>query len=146
MLKDSERDGVKPPGAFYFLLGCFLSAVFFSHELATYAILCVTFADPSAAIGGILLGGPKLLGQKTLSGFITCCMVGAIIGICVSLPSACGITNDASGAQSMLVYGLAAGIGELVGGWYFVLDDNLSASFGTGLILRSMDYCLLSGR
>ncbi|CAE8598257.1 unnamed protein product [Polarella glacialis] len=56
MLKEEERQGIRPP-------------VTFPRQLAVLGMMTSTFADPLAAVGGLCLGGPQLFGRsnKTLS-------------------------------------------------------------------------------
>ncbi|CAE8702590.1 unnamed protein product [Polarella glacialis] len=78
MLKEEERQGIRPPAAVHFLTGCFLCSVTFPRQLAVLGMMTSTFADPLAAVGGLCLGGPQLFGRsnKTLSGSATCCLAG----------------------------------------------------------------------
>ena len=44
----------------------------FREDSVFYDVLFAPCEDPLAAVGGVLLGGPRLLGGKTLSGSATC--------------------------------------------------------------------------
>eukprot|EP00927_Polykrikos_kofoidii_P057289 TRINITY_DN51403_c0_g1_i1.p2 TRINITY_DN51403_c0_g1~~TRINITY_DN51403_c0_g1_i1.p2 ORF type:complete len:284 (-),score=44.52 TRINITY_DN51403_c0_g1_i1:114-965(-) len=134
MLKTSERSGSQPPGAFFFLLGFVLSASLFPRRLATFGILSATFGDPLAAFGGVVFGGPRILGDKTLGGFLSCCVTGAAAGLLVIF----FMTDGANLAELLgvsAVCGLASGVGELVGGRVALLDDNLTSNFGSCLLI-----------
>mmetsp|Transcript_111272 Transcript_111272/g.314070 ORF Transcript_111272/g.314070 Transcript_111272/m.314070 type:complete len:299 (+) Transcript_111272:27-923(+) len=144
MLKDAERVGVRPPGAFYFLLGCFLSLLCFPRSLAVFCMLSVTVADPLAAAGGAFLGGPRLFGDKTLGGFLACCSAGTAVASGMALIGGVGrgASSPIASIFQWLACGLASGVSELLGGRWPHLDDNLTSSFGAGLILRSLDVGL----
>jgi len=144
LLREAERTGQRPPGAFYFLLGFFLCAFLFPSRSATFGMVCVTLSDPLAATGGAIFGGPKLLGEKTLGGFVVCSLASALIcaalvsGVDSLSPVICrhdwiGVGEVCAG---LAVSGLCVGAAELVGGRLPHLDDNLTTSFGSVLLIR----------
>lgn len=142
MLKDEERSASRPPAALHFLLGCLLCVLAFPRQLATFCILSATVADPIAAVGGLLLGGPRLLGRKTLGGSAACCLAGAAVAAGVLLCGGGGPPVQQGPplgvgpyAWACLACGLAAAVGELLGCLWWCLDDNLTTSFGAGVLL-----------
>jgi dolichol kinase len=82
LLRPSERDGKKLPGAFYFLLGTALSVAFFPIEIARYAILCLSWADPLAAWVGQTFSILRIHSSASVGGclgcFATACLIGYI--------------------------------------------------------------------
>jgi len=145
MLKDEERSAYRPPAALQFLVGCLLSVLAFPRRLATFCILSATVADPVAAVAGLLLGGPRLLRRKTLGGSAACCVAGATTAAAALLLGG-GHQGAPFGFVSCLwaclTCGLAAAVGELLGGIWWCLDDNLTTSFGVGLILCAVGWAL----
>ena len=111
-------------------VGLFLSLVTFGRRLFLLCILVATLADPLAAVGGMLLGGPRLMKGATLGGSGTCCLVAALLTVALAEQP---ITLDLLCVG--LLGGLCATVCEMAGGLSRYVDDNLLTSFGTGLLL-----------
>lgn len=147
LLRDREKEGFRPPAAWYFLLGCWLSMVLFPWRLGVFCIASLTFADPMAATGGVFFGGPRLLGEKTCGGFLTCSTVGAIVALFTLRGDSSLASLEAADVLPLMTCGLAVGIAELAGGLSALVDDNLTASFGAGALVCAFDSALhLKGR
>ena len=113
-------------------VGLFLSLVTFHRRLFLLCILVATLADPLAAIGGQLLGGPRLMRKATLSGSGTCCLVATLLTLAVAVEQQ--LTADLLAVG--LLGGLCATVCEMAGGVApRYVDDNLLTSYGTGLLL-----------
>lgn len=67
MRKSEESGTFKLSGVTYMITGLFLSALFFSKELAITSWLILIIADPLATLVGIKIGSEKIHG-KTLEG------------------------------------------------------------------------------
>mmetsp|Transcript_8461 Transcript_8461/g.12254 ORF Transcript_8461/g.12254 Transcript_8461/m.12254 type:complete len:211 (+) Transcript_8461:63-695(+) len=78
LLRESEQDRL--PGAFWFLVGTFLTALSFDFGIGRYAVLCLSYADPIAAWVGTSLKSPKILGTATLAGCFACFGTATLIG------------------------------------------------------------------
>eukprot|EP00434_Breviolum_minutum_P018484 symbB.v1.2.016306.t2/scaffold1238.1/size130040/2 len=139
MLKEEERTSRRPPAALYFLTGLFLCLISFPRRLTLLCTLVATLADPLAAVGGVLLGGPRLLGGKTLSGSATCAVVAGSVAVAVVItdPSLAVSLSWADLISVGLLSGFMASTCELLGGVSGYLDDNMLISFGTGLLLKA---------
>ncbi|CAJ1421561.1 unnamed protein product [Effrenium voratum] len=145
MLKEEERIGVRPPAALWFLMGLFLCLVAFPRRLTLLCTLVATLADPLAAIGGILLGGPQLLprgcpSSKSLGGSMTCFLVAALLGAGVVLTA----PRPAPAADAVVLgvlCGACAAACEIAGGLSRYVDDNILTSFGSGLLLQVAASC-----
>ncbi|CAK9025825.1 Uncharacterized protein RP860 [Durusdinium trenchii] len=145
MLKEEERTSRKAPAALHFLIGLFLCLITFPRRLALLCALVATLADPFAAIGGILLGGPRLMPGATLAGSATCWLVATLLALAVILTSGTDAVAVADLAAVALVSGGSAAACEMAGGVLPYLDDNMLTSFGTGLLLLSVDTMLRAG-
>mmetsp|Transcript_54185 Transcript_54185/g.111722 ORF Transcript_54185/g.111722 Transcript_54185/m.111722 type:complete len:294 (+) Transcript_54185:82-963(+) len=140
MLKQEERLTTRPPAAVYFLVGLFLCLVTFPRRLTLVCTLVATLADPFAAIGGTVLGGPLLrlsTAQKSLGGCVTCVFVAALLAAIVVLTTPGAQPAAVDVLMVSLLCGFAAAACEVAGGATEWLDDNLLVSFGTGVLLRS---------
>lgn len=58
LLRKHEIDNANLPGAFYFLLGLFITLCFFEKEIVILATTILSFGDPFASLIGIKLKGP----------------------------------------------------------------------------------------
>jgi dolichol kinase len=86
ILRPHEQDSL--PGAFWFLMGTFLSSVCFEITIGRYAVLCLSYADPMAAWVGSSFKSPRVYGSATLAGCSACFATATLIGWCV-------LSNDA---------------------------------------------------
>lgn len=69
----------------YFVLGIFITLLFFPKPVTLMSVLFLAIGDPVAAIFGSLYGRTPLLGKKSLEGtlanFVICCLVGLVMGV-----------------------------------------------------------------
>ena len=88
LLRKEELDGVRLPGAFYFLVGT-ATTVALSKDINTarYGVECLAFADPLASFVGTTFPSPKLNSNASLSGFLACFACAWIVGYLM-------LTND----------------------------------------------------
>lgn len=81
LLRKNEMAPRVLPGAFYFLLGSWMTLMSFDIHLTRYGILVLSYADPMAAWIGQNSNSPKLnIGTATLSGTRACFTISAFIG------------------------------------------------------------------
>jgi len=78
LLRPSEQDSL--PGAFWFLVGTWISAMCFDMTIGRYAILCLSYADPMAAWVGSSIPSPQVLGNATMAGCCACFCTSIVIG------------------------------------------------------------------
>lgn len=69
------------PGAFYFLLGVEIVAILYPLNVARYSVLCLTFADPMASIGGTLFPHVKIHSGASVTGCTACFLTALLVGI-----------------------------------------------------------------
>lgn len=138
LLREEERRGA-PPAALGFLGGSLFCAAFLPRRVCLAAILGAALGDPAAAIVGGLLGGPRLVGKKTLSGFLACF---SIAGACGAIIHSGGVTIA---AMSFALCGLTTAVAELLGGLGPLGDDNFAVLFGAPsalILLRELTALL----
>lgn len=127
-----ENEVNKLSGNSYLLTGVLLSVLFFSPKVVGLSLLFLAFADPIASCVGILYGKDKILGQKSLQGFL------AAFVVCTLATSGYlhvhGLLRDKILIVSLLS-GLVGAVSELVP--IGKLDDNLTLPLmsATGLTL-----------
>ena len=110
-LKTFEREKVRPGlGVINFLIGAFLSLVFFSSRIAFLSILVLAFNDSFSTVVGIAFGKHRIRGKKTFEGSIGG-FLGTVLIMAFFVPS----------IWEVLLISLTATIIEL----FSVLDDNL---------------------
>lgn len=78
ILRPEEQDRL--PGAFWFLAGTAISSVCFELDVGRYAVLCLSYADPMAALVGSSIKSPRLCGTATLAGCTGCFLTASAIG------------------------------------------------------------------
>jgi len=116
-----ENEVHKLSGNSYLISGVLLLVLFFPAKIVTLTLFFLAFADPIASCIGIRYGKDKILGQKSLQGFLAAfvvCMVATYIFI---------KTNGLLSEKIFLVSTVAGLIGALsellpIG----KLDDNLT--------------------
>lgn len=79
MLRPHEIEGL--PGAFYFLLGVFLSIAFFDIPISCLGILFLSVGDPFASICGIAFRSRNFMEGKSLTGTFGCGLVCSLSGV-----------------------------------------------------------------
>lgn len=81
ILRPHEQNSL--PGAFWFLLGTFVSSVCFEMNVGRYAVLCLSYSDPMAAWIGSSFISPRVFGSATLAGCFACFATATAVGLCV---------------------------------------------------------------
>ena len=119
LLREHEARGLA--GTTWLLTGVLLIALIFPMEIVTLTLLFLALADPIASYVGIRFGRDKLLGNKSLQGFM------AAFVVCTCLSVAYFFHNNLMMDRIYLVAPLAGLMGALsellpIG----KLDDNLS--------------------
>jgi dolichol kinase len=66
--KEETEGGIY--GSTYFMCGVFLSILLFSKEIAVASIFVLVISDTSASLVGKFLKTSKLVGEKTIAGFM----------------------------------------------------------------------------
>jgi dolichol kinase len=69
------------PGAFYFIVGTVAVWTLFSMDVSNYALLCLSLADPIAAVVGQSIRSPKLTLSSSVAGSFACFVTAWIIGV-----------------------------------------------------------------
>jgi dolichol kinase len=75
-MREHERNSLA--GTTYLLSGTFLIMFLFPKPIVTLALMFLAVADPLAGYVGVLYGKDKIMGEKSLQGFVTafiCCSV-----------------------------------------------------------------------
>ena len=80
LLRSHELNGHALPGAFYFLVGTAITATFFEMNIARYALLCLSWADPMAAWIGQFIESPRIAKGASLAGCLGCFVTAWFIG------------------------------------------------------------------
>ena len=116
-----ENEVNKLSGNSYLLSGVLMIVLLFPAKVVSLTLLFLAFADPIASCIGIIYGKDKILGQKSLQGFI------AAFGVCTL--ATCGFLYAHSIlVDRIIVVSLLAGIigafSELIP--IGKLDDNLT--------------------
>jgi len=110
-IKKFERKKVRPGlGVINFLIGAFLSLVFFTPKIVFLSILVLAFNDSFSTVIGISFGKHKIWGKKTLEGSIGG-FLGTVLIMSFFIPS----------FTSVMIISLTATLIEL----FTTLDDNL---------------------
>ena len=80
LLRPHEVEGL--PGAFFFLLGCFLCILLFEKHISMLSILFLSVGDPCASICGIAFKSKIYMEGKSISGTLGCglaCCISSLI-------------------------------------------------------------------
>ncbi len=126
-LVDKPEDIKKFPakGAIYYFVGAIISVFLFSRDIASAAILILTFGDPAAFVVGKYYGKKKIIinKEKLLEGTLAGVFLGtAVASIFVPFPVA--------------FFGAAFGMmAEAVELKFLRLDDNFFIPFVSGLVM-----------
>ncbi len=80
-IREKEKRGFT--GSTYFMLGVFLTILFFPQKIAITAIAVLVICDTCASVVGILYGKTKIIGNKSLQGFLAF----LISAFCISFAS-----------------------------------------------------------
>jgi dolichol kinase len=96
LLRQSEQNTL--PGAFWFLVGTWITATCFDTTIGRYAVLCLSYADPVAAWVGLSLPSPRVVGTATVTGCCACFLTALIIGMTMLLESDHAVVEIGLGA------------------------------------------------
>lgn len=96
LLRHSEQDTL--PGAFWFLVGTWITATCFDTNIGRYAVLCLSYADPVAAWVGLSLPSPRVVGTATVSGCCACFVTALVIGMYMLFESENAVIEIGMGA------------------------------------------------
>ena len=132
MLREKEKAGEKftLSGGVWMLLAAFLCAVLFSHENSAIAFSIMLLSDTAASLVGHKFGKTKIYGNKslqgTVAGFVTASIIVIIYGALFNFTPASYVIGLAAAAVAAWT--------ELYTKW-LKIDDNLSVTLATGLVL-----------
>jgi glycerol-3-phosphate acyltransferase PlsY len=123
-----EQEAGRLTGAFYFFLGCLLTALLFPAPIAALAILYLSLGDPAATLVGGWIGKTRIWG-KSLEGLLAC------LGVC----AAAGMAVSGLGRTPLMLVALAgaatAGLLEVLP---LKINDNLTIPLGSALVMGAM--------
>jgi dolichol kinase len=80
LLRVDEMQNGRLPGAFYFLVGTALTALFFPMATARYAVECLSLADPAAAWIGGSISSPRVHSSASVVGCLACFVTAVVLG------------------------------------------------------------------
>ena len=127
LLRPREVAG-DPPGALYFLLGTAVVALFLPARSARCAVLCLSLADPAAAVAGTILGGPTLGDDRTtVAGSAACLMVSTAVALLMGFSP---VTAIGTAMASTLAEAVAPKV---------KMDDNFLVPVGAGIALWALE-------
>ncbi|KAL4438414.1 hypothetical protein ABPG74_009453 [Tetrahymena malaccensis] len=139
LLRPHEIEGL--PGAFFFLLGVFLSLAIFDKPIAMIGILFLSFGDPFASLCGIYFKTLQFMEGKSISGTLGCGVICTICGIIFRLIYLDQLHYERLDKTSYLHYSIAcflisilAEIGPNSRKYYF--DDNLTIPIYTCILFE----------
>ncbi len=109
-------------GSTYYILGMMVIVLVFPPHACQAAVLVLAFADPAATIAGKILGGRKLLGEKSIAG-TTAFFVTAFIVSMVFFALAQSWLLSTRGVLAALIMAGSGTMAEMLGD---SVDDNLT--------------------
>jgi len=111
----------KPSGSSYLIAGVVIVVLIFPPPIVLFSLYFLAFGDPAASYFGIRFGRHKLIGNKSLQGFLSAFMVCTLITYIVMISK--DLMTDQIWVVS-IICGLIGALSELIpiGG----LDDNLT--------------------
>jgi len=119
IMREHERNSLT--GTTYLLSGAFIIIFLFPKLIVTLSLLFLAIADPLAGYVGTLYGRDKIVGNKSLQGFVTafvCCTIIAVVYYLIN-----NLMTD-----RILIVSIASGLigafAELIP--IFKLDDNFT--------------------
>lgn len=119
IMREHERHSLA--GTTYLLTGAFVVIFLFPKSIVTMTLLFLSMADPLAAYVGVLYGRDKIVGQKSLQGFM------AALGCCTGIAATYYLTHNMMTDRILIVSilsGLVGAVAELIP--VGKLDDNLT--------------------
>lgn len=127
------------PGALYFLIGMFFSALFYGRIEVYLATIVLSFGDPFASLCGIYFKSPKISKDKTIAGTICCGLISVLIaGIFYLFVNEFEIVRKEVGfIEFEFVTFVIAVLAELGPSWKkFKLEDNFTIPIYTGFLFK----------
>lgn len=119
IMRESEVNRLA--GTTYLLMGVSIVVILFPPQVVGLTLLFLAFADPIASFFGIKFGKDKILGNKSLQGFLAAFVVCTIL--CVGYLYYTNFLTDRILVVSLLA-GLAGALAELIP--IGKMDDNLT--------------------
>ena len=133
ILRDTEKQGKRLPGAIYFLLGNWIAFYLYPRNFCSLAILAVTVGDPIAGIVGAYFVSSRLVGKKTVAGTLGCALLsGVILTVAASVWGQIPEHIPYAQALAFLILGVITALSEL----FAVVDDNLTMPILFGSCFR----------
>jgi diacylglycerol kinase (CTP) len=109
-------------GSTYYILGMMIIVLVFPPRACEVAVLVLAFADPAATVAGKLLGGRKILGEKSVAGaaaFFVVAFLVSMVFFALAQPWLLSIR----GVLAALILAGSGTLAEMLGD---SLDDNLT--------------------
>jgi len=119
-----EHEAKELTGASYFLIGCGISILFFTKEIAIFSILILIISDSAAALIGKKFGRKKYL-DKTVPGVLAFFISGLVL-----IP----IVLETNFTSQAILSVLAASVIEFLSK-KIQIDDNLLIPLVTGVVM-----------
>ena len=119
IMRDCEKNNLA--GTTYLILGTFFIMYLFPKNIVSLTLLFLAVADPIAGWVGVIYGKDKIVGDKSLQGFI------AAFGSCSMIAGFFFFTHNMMSERLLIVSilaGLIGALSELIP--VFKLDDNLT--------------------
>jgi len=132
-MRDQELKGIA--GTTYLLTGVLLIVLIFPKPIVSLSILFLAFADPIASYVGIRFGKDKILGGKTIQGFLAAFVVCLILTFLYLNSSGLSLSRH---LVVSIIAGLIGAFAELLP--IAKLDDNLTMPVLSALGLSVLFY------
>lgn len=127
-----KKEPGKILGTTYFLLGSFITIIFFEKDIAISVLLFTVFGDAISAIVGVKYGKIKLFGNKTLEGSFSFFLICLAVGIGLIYLPRLRILHTLN--PFLILFGsAAAAFMELLP---LRVDDNLSVPIFSGIVME----------
>ena len=133
IMREHERNSLA--GTTYLLSGAFIIMFLFPKPIVTLSLLFLSMADPLAGYVGVLYGRDKIIGQKSLQGFV------AAFICCTTIAAAYYLSHNLMTDRILIVSitsGLIGAFAELIP--IFKLDDNLTFPVMSATFLWALFY------
>lgn len=133
LMRDQELKGIA--GTTYLLTGVLLIVLIFPKPIVSLSILFLAFADPIASYVGIRYGKDKILGGKTIQGFLAAFVVCLVLAFIYLNSSGLSLSRH---LVVSIIAGLIGAFAELLP--IAKLDDNLTMPVLSALGLSVLFY------
>ncbi|MCB0365686.1 MAG: hypothetical protein H6624_18680 [Bdellovibrionaceae bacterium] len=133
IMREHERNALA--GTTYLLSGTFIVMFLFPKTIVTLALLFLAMADPLAGYVGVLYGRDKIIGQKSLQGFV------AAFVCCTLIAATYYLSHNMMTDRILIVSilsGLVGAFAELIP--IFKLDDNFTFPIVSSTFLWGLFY------